>query len=293
MSSVKILALVGAAALISSAAVAADLPSPFPPALPPAAPVPVASDSGWYLRGDVGVGVQSFSTFDHFQTNSAFVWPASWQIVQHQTDDAAFVDFGVGYQVNNWLRFDVTGEYRAAANFKVVGSYREFCVGGTATCFDQYGGSHSAEVFLANAYIDLGTWWCITPFVGFGVGGAFNNVSSVTDTGYIADGTTGYGYSATDASSWNLAWAAHAGLSYSISNNLKLEFAYRYLNLGSVKTPIVGCSSLGCQVTPGSGPAAYYTLTDFTSQDFKLGLRWMLNPAPEAPLYPPPLVRKG
>ncbi len=25
-------------------------------------------------------------------------------------------------------------------------------------------------LFLANAYLDLGTWWCITPFIGAGVG---------------------------------------------------------------------------------------------------------------------------
>jgi opacity protein-like surface antigen len=101
MSSVRILALAGAAAAaMSTVALAAD----FPPALPPAQPAyqPVqASESGWYLRGDVGVGAQRFEAFDHFQTNAAFVWPASWTIVQKQTDGAAFIDFGVGYQVNN------------------------------------------------------------------------------------------------------------------------------------------------------------------------------------------------
>ena len=29
--------------------------------------------------------------------------------------------------------------------------------------------------FMANAYVDLGTWWCITPFIGAGVGGARYN----------------------------------------------------------------------------------------------------------------------
>src|SRR5205823_1603111 len=104
MSGVRILALAGAAAAMSTAAFAAD----FPPSLPPAQPVfQSASESGWYLRGDVGVGVQRFQAFDHFQTNPLFAWPASWQIVQKQTDDSAFFDFGVGYQVNNWFRFDV------------------------------------------------------------------------------------------------------------------------------------------------------------------------------------------
>ncbi len=38
--------------------------------------------SGWYLRGDIGVGVQTYSQFNFTQTNSAFVWPSTWQIVQ-------------------------------------------------------------------------------------------------------------------------------------------------------------------------------------------------------------------
>ncbi len=285
MSSVATLALAGAAAAISTVAFAAD----FPPALPaqPVVQAP-ASESGWYLRGDVGVGLQSFQSFDHFQTNASFVWPASWQIVQKETDDAAFIDFGAGYQVNNWLRFDFTAEQRAAAQFKAVGSYHEFCPGG-ATCFDQYNGSHSAEVFMLNAYLDLGTWWCLTPFVGVGVGGAWNTVTAVTDLGIVNIFAPGYGYSQADTSNWNLAWSAQAGLTYNVSSNLKLEMAVRYLNLGSIKTPIVNCSSAGCSGT--GGPAAYYTLTDFNSLDLKLGMRWMFQP--EQPVYPPPLVRKG
>jgi opacity protein-like surface antigen len=283
------LALAGAAvAAMSTVALAAD----FPPALQPVpAYQPQASESGWYLRGDVGVGVQRFQAFDHFQTNAAFVWPASWTIVQKEADDAAFVDVGFGYQWNSWLRFDFTGEHRAMAKFKVLGSYTEFCAGGTATCFDQYDGSHSAEVFLANAYVDLGTWWCLTPFVGAGVGAAWNTVSSLSDVGFISGGTTGFGFAASDKSSWNLAWSATAGLAYNVSSNLKLELAVRYLNLGTIKTAIVNCSSLGCQSPPNIGPSASYTLTNFDSLDLKLGMRWMFQP--EAPVYAPPLIRKG
>jgi opacity protein-like surface antigen len=285
MSSVRIWVFAGAAAAMSTGAMAAD----FPPALPSGQPVvQAASDSGWYLRGDVGVSVQRFQDFNHFQTNPNFVWPASWQIVQKGTDDSTFVDFGVGYQFNSWLRFDVTGEHRTSAKFKVIGSFREFCPGG-ATCFDQFDGSHSAEVFLLNAYLDLGTWWCLTPFVGAGVGGAWNSVTTVSDLGIENIFAPGFGFSSADVSSWNLAWSAQAGVAFNVSNNLKLEMAFRYLNLGSVKTPVVNCSSLGCQNT--GGPAAFYTLTNFDSLDFKLGMRWMFQP--DVPTYSPPLIRKG
>jgi opacity protein-like surface antigen len=296
------LALAGAASLLGTAASAADLPPPLPP---PVYRAPVAVETGgWYLRGDVGVGLQSFKSFEHHQTNSAFVWPDSWTINQKEIGDAAFVGFGVGYSWNNWLRFDVTAEYRMKAKFKVLGSYSglaDFCTdanGADGTCFDAYDGFHSAWVALVNAYVDLGTWWCVTPFIGAGVGGAWHKVTALTDVGYIADGSTGFGYASGDgtitdgtttSNKWTFAWALHAGLAYNVSQNFKVEFAYRYLNMGTVDTPIINCSSAGCQT---NGPRAFYSFTQFDSQDFRIGLRWMLQPdAPAMPVYP--LMRKG
>ena len=67
--------------------------------------------SGFYLRGDIGVGVQSIGKYhqdDVVQFGGAFFG---------KTDNAAFfAGLGVGYRFNNWLRFDVTGEYRGAAS---------------------------------------------------------------------------------------------------------------------------------------------------------------------------------
>ncbi|MFL6796265.1 MAG: outer membrane protein [Xanthobacteraceae bacterium] len=286
----KLFGLAGAAALLSTAAIAADLPPPLPP---PMYRAPVVVEGGWYLRGDVGVGAQSFKDFAFTQTNysGGFVWPASWRIDQKDMKSATFAGFGIGYAWNNWLRFDFTGEYRANVPFKALGSYTEFCPGGR--CFDAYDGNHSAWVTMVNAYVDLGTWWCLTPFVGLGVGSAYHTVHSVTDVGYITGpGTTGFGYASQDSfSKWNLAWAAHAGVAYNVSSSFKVELAYRYLNMGNVQTGIVDCSGFTCS---GGGPRAYYTMTNFESHDLRIGLRFMLQP--EAPLPyppPPPLIRKG
>lgn len=241
--------------------------------------------SGWYLRGDVGVGLQSFSEFNHGQTNPAFVWPASWTIVQQDIQDAAIAGFGVGYEVNNWLRFDVTGEYRTKAMFKVTGSYTDFC--GGFTCFDVNSGNYSAAVFMANAYVDLGTWWCLTPYIGAGVGGAYNMISGVQDNGIIgSNGSVGFGYSTSNSSNLDLAWNVQAGLTYNVSNNLKIDFNYRFLSLGSPQTAVVQC-----QNTPAC-PGAFYTLKDMYSQDFRIGLRWMLLPEP-MPVAMPPLMSRG
>ncbi len=71
MVSAKIFGLAGAAALLSTATLAADLPPP-----PPVYSAPVVVETGgWYLRGDVGIGIQSYKSFDFTQTNVAAYGP--------------------------------------------------------------------------------------------------------------------------------------------------------------------------------------------------------------------------
>ena len=277
MVSVRSFILIGAAALIGSSAYAADLPPPAMPYQPPVVPV----SSGWYLRGDVGVGVLNFTDFDHSQTNAAFVWPPSWQIVQKDIQDTTIFGFGIGYEFNNWLRFDVTGEYRTKAMFKATGSYTDSCGGGV--CFDVNTGNYSAAVVMGNAYIDLGTWWCITPYIGAGVGGAFNHITGVQDNGIISNGTVGFGFAPSDSWTTTLAWNVQAGLTYNVTSNFKVDFNYRFLSLGSPETGVVLC-----QNTPAC-PGAFYTLRDMTSQDFRIGLRWLLQPD----VVPVPLMSRG
>ncbi len=280
MVSVKSLIGATAAILVSTAAYAADLGAP-PPAMqyqPPAAPT---EQSGWYLRGDVGVGVQTFSSFDLQPPANV---PASWMVNQQAIQDTTTLGFGVGYDVNSWLRFDVTGEYRTASIFKALGSYDQgSCTvsGVTGTCFDNYSGNFSAAVFMANAYLDLGTWWCLTPYIGGGVGAAYDRVTNVDDIGPLPPGTVGFGYAATDNSTWNFAWNAQAGLTFNVTDNLKIDFNYRYLNMGS---PLSG--NIVCQNTGTTTPCNFFSLKDVTSNDFRIGLRWMLQPAPTPVVMP-------
>jgi opacity protein-like surface antigen len=291
MRSLKVALFAGAAiAAAFTSANAADL-GPIMQAPRMIAPAQVEEQmGGWYLRGDIGVGSQRFKEFDFTQTNQAFVWPASWRIDQREMGDAAFIGGGIGFQWNSWLRFDGTAEYRMKAKFKTIGSYTEFCPGGR--CFDVYDGNHSAVVLMANGYIDLGTWMCLTPFVGGGVGYARHSISGFTDVGFISDGTTGFGYAANnDFAEWKFAWAVHAGVAYNVTNNFKMELAYRYMNFGNVNTSIIDCASGGCST--GGGPRAFYTFREMDSHDLKFGMRWMLQPEQAAPVYQPPLMRKG
>ena len=275
MRSVKSLLAAGAAALFSTVAFAADMPI----APPPYAPAPMVEDfGGWYLRGDIGFSNQRVDRL----TNARDVTVAS-SLQTNNFNTAGIFGLGVGYKVNNWFRADVTGEYRGNSQFH--GTDRITYVGGIG--IDTYNGTKNEWVVLANAYVDLGTWWCITPFIGAGVGGARVAINGFTDASIANNGggaLPGLAY-ADNVSKWNLAWAVHAGLAYKVTPNFTVELAYRYLDMGDGLTGDL-------RTFDGSGTNTINPMTfkNITSHDLKLGVRWDLT-SPQ--VYAPPLVTKG
>ena len=284
MRSVKYLLAAGAAALMSSAALAADLPLAPPPAyMPP----PPPDFGGWYLRGDIGFSNQRVkniamadgrnNTLLSLRETTAF-------------DAAGIYGVGVGYAFNNWLRADVTGQDRGKANFKGTDILTYPAGGGVIGAgVNNYGASKAEWLVLANAYVDLGTWWNITPFIGAGIGASRITISNYTDNGQtIENGITSVSAAYADAASkWNLAWAVHAGLAYQVSPNFTIELAYSYVNLGKGTTgPVFDYTGLTRNV-----PMEFHRIT---SHDVKLGVRWALDPMPAyLPPPMPPLVTKG
>ncbi len=272
MRCVKSLIAAGAASLLSSMALAADLP--YAPQYAP----PVEEFGGWYLRGDIGMTNQRVQKID---SNTARAFPANTD-VGLGFDSSPLFGMGIGYQFNNWFRMDVTGEYRGRANFH--GSDR-LIFSSTAFQSDNFSGSKSEALFLVNAYADLGTWWGVTPFIGFGVGTSYNIISGFRDDNVqIVDGiTNGSVANFADNGKWNFAWAAHAGLGYRISPSVTLELAYSFVDLGLARP---GAFTL----VDGTTGQSSIVLKNITSHDLKFGVRWEFE-AP--PTYAPPLIRKG
>jgi opacity protein-like surface antigen len=279
MRSVKFIIAAGAATLLSQAAFAADMAIAPPPQM--YAPPPVVEDfGGWYLRGDIGFSNQRVDRLNNvLDANNT----SSVQTLNFNT--AGIYGLGVGYRVNNWFRADVTGEYRGNSQF--FGTDRITYPGGVGT--DTYHATKNEWVVLANAYVDLGTWWCITPFIGAGVGGARVAVNGFTDQGIASNpiqpgpALAGLAYG-DNVSKWNLAWALHAGLAYKVTPNVTVEFAYRYLDMGDGLTGDLRTFDGGNAIVNPT------TFKSITSHDLKLGVRWDLS---SPPVYAPPLIRKG
>jgi opacity protein-like surface antigen len=294
MRSVKYLVAAGAASLLSSAAFAADMPM-IQPAPPMYAPPPVEDFGGWYLRGDIGFSNQRVDNIR--STNAALYQGLNSFSETTNFDSAGTYQAGVGYQFNSWFRADVTGEYRGSANFKGTDLVTFPFAGAVASGIDNYSASKSELLFLANVYADLGTWWCITPFIGAGVGTARVSINNFTDNG-LSNAQVGGGgvpasvggppvasaVSAANGSEWNFAWALHAGLAYKISQNATLELAYSYVNMGNGTTGVDTAFD-------GSAGGHVFKFNNITSNDVKLGIRWNFD-APQT-YAPPPLVRKG
>ncbi len=299
MAKFKALLLAGGAFFaLARAAVAADLLPPAPAMEPP--PPPQAEFSGWYLRGDVGIGINAntpnlVNTPDPIATAGAGYYTGTpTESFNNSTISAAMnFDLGVGYQFNNWLRFDVTGEYRGGSQFQSLYVLNDSGNTGTGPTqlADFYRGSISSMVGLVNGYVDMGTWWGITPYVGGGVGLARNTLSGMTDQGEVTFTATGTGPSGgyfSDGSKTNFAWALMAGLDFNVTQNLKLELGYRYLDLGKF-----GSGASNCLGTCGGGVANYVSSkNDLAYNDFRIGLRWMIGEEPVYAAPQAPLVTK-
>jgi opacity protein-like surface antigen len=274
--------------LTATAASAADM---GPIISPPILPAPVKeSFSGWYLRGDIGMTNQMVGDLE----NASFPGTANLVIRDKNFEGGMSFGLGAGYQWNSWLRTDVTGEYRGETGFHGFDTWTD---GAGLPRFNNYSAKKSEWLFMANAYLDLGTWGHVTPFVGAGIGMSRITIHSFRDAGIAYAGGLGTGFPtigyANAASTWNFAWAAYAGLAYKVTKNFTIELAYRYVHLGNGKSG---------DIIAFDGTNATYNPMEFknlNSHDVRLGVRWAFDPGVEvapvyhesyhaAPIYAPP-----
>ena len=111
---------------------------------------------------------------------------------------------GVGVGIKSkWLRTDVTFDYLAPLKYN-----------GTIARPATSPPRSRRFSALFNGYLDLGTWYRMTPYIGAGAGVA-----------YCAPPTMPARWRrrspATSHQQWNFAWAAMAGLAYTVAPNLR------------------------------------------------------------------------
>jgi opacity protein-like surface antigen len=231
----------------------------------------------FYVRGDVGIGQYSFGTFSQEELAKN-----RGSFISESIGDTVVLGAGIGVQINQRFRFDLTGEYRSTADIKAMDNLRGTLAApaGTLQANTVYQGNLSAYVGLLNGYYDVFNWRGFTPYVGAGIGAAHLRMNDIT----TSSAATFTGVNPADSvvqltsglarpnSQTNFAWALMAGTSYDLSPNAKLDIGYRYLNMGSgvsVATGLIDCKcgTIGSPVK----------LSDLEAHEVRIGIRWMLG----------------
>ena len=295
------LSLLGAVALAAvnvtpgtmGTAQAADLLPP-PPVVE--APEVVTKRGGWYLRGDI--------SYD-FQESRDLHFPLAKQRYKADIDDAFNIGLGIGYQVTDNFRVDLTGEYVFSSDFefktgnKGVPCFRsgvDYNNVVSGNCSSTEHSEVSKFKLLSNAYYDIGHFGGFTPYVGVGIGGAYVKYDDLTTTEtctmtvtvpgqYCPDPHAPHQYVQTTPSStytqtttekrkdfkgeseWRFAYALHAGGAYSISDHLKLDIGYTYSRIKGGKAFTLN--------TLNSSPVGIYD-KGFNDHTVRAGLRYHL-----------------
>lgn len=241
---------------------------------------PVEIGTGWYLRGDLGYSVKTNGGATAYRT---FIPgpPVSYGTSLFDTSLLSSDwsgSAGVGYSFTDYLRADVTLDY-STGEYGGTTSSTAACGGASATgqCASVDTQSYEQYGFMANAYVDLGTYAGFTPYVGAGAGvarvtwGQLNSdLSCVSVAGNACTGTP------TDTTSpgqqdWRFTYALMAGFAYDISKNLKLDVGYRYskINGGTQFNFDAATTAAGA----GGGQA---NDNGIAKHEFRAGLRYAL-----------------
>jgi len=241
-------------------------------------PPPPPSGRAWYLKGTIGMKNPEPDSI----RGVGGIGPGTEDFTVHHQDikSTALFGLGIGVEHSRWLRFDLTGEYRGKQLFVAQDSYRSGpCTGpgidpGENCGTNEYTADIESWLGLVNAYIDLGTWRGITPYVGGGIGFASLTTMGYKDVNVPANSVF---YGDKDHTDTNFAWALYAGMSYDVTPQFTIDLGYRYTDLGTIET---GTAS----AYDGSASIGGLEIRDITSHDLLLSARYRLD-APQA-MYP-------
>jgi len=233
----RTLVVSGAALAISGAIVhAADMPGGMPLPRMESTPVLIDANSGWYLRGDLG---GHWGLIGGAESASPFPNPVDNSLGKGMT-----ASLGAGIK-SAWLRTDVTIDYASPMKYE-----------GTVVAAGDTTAKIQPTTGLLNGYLDLGTWYRLSPYIGAGAGVAYVRVTDYAGPAPPLTGDTG-------KKQWNFAYAGMAGVAVAISHNLMVDVGYRYLNIGDVKT--------------GSDAFGAMTFKNVAAHEARVGLRWSFD----------------
>ena len=178
--------------------------------------VPVEIGSGWYLRGDV-----SYNFDKPLRTLS---WTGIEVVDPTYRDGHSMLmgSVGFGYHFSDYFRGEVSGGFVASSDQLL--NYGDDTVSLTETSTDN-------EIWTAmvSGYVDLGTYVGITPYLGGGIGLAYNKARESFERDFADPLVDDIDISRTrNHTTW--AYTLNAGASYQVTDNMSVDLGYQYFS---------------------------------------------------------------
>ena len=205
------------------------------------------------------VGAGYSMGFDGDATYSDNANGNTFDVTNLDADDTWLGEVAVGckgHTTGRGFRYDMAYTYRAPRDYSGNVDFLNL---------DQTGGPFTgtnmnteirSQTLMFNVYYDLGNWRNLTPYVMGGIGASYNTIDTIH-----LPGAVGLSDITHRRSDWSFAWTLGAGLQYKMSERAALDFGYRYVNFGSVKSIDTGC-------------CVPFKFKDLDAMEFRVGLRY-------------------
>lgn len=228
-----------------------------------------ASQVGWYVRGDLGYSAWIGNESPSYSLNDA----GGALLASGPFDNARFSKpfsggLGIGYQFTDLFRADMTGDFYRGDFSGTARSAQPCSPAAPAGTGCSYGGQADFRAYglMANGYVDLANLAGFTPYVGAGVGatnvswGAFGASVTCVDGASACAGATFADERFDGESSWRFSYALMAGVSYNVTDRVKVDIGYRFSDVAG------GAMFKGANGSGGSDAG-------LTRHEFRAGLR--------------------
>ena len=208
---------------------AADM---LPPPAPEVEVADHASSSCLYVRADVGGAFHERPSVTKEAIGPGGGLGGGLSAIGETIEDTALFEVGVGCQLLETFRVEV-----------VVGTRLKQSLSDSFNSLDA--SLHSSSAFLNFTY-DITNYGGWTPYIGAGVGVGYHRIRDVVAP---IDSSSG--------DEFDFAWNIHAGVSYDLTPQTKVDLGYRLADLGRAK----------------SGGAIPMFVDDLVTHEFKIGIR--------------------
>ena len=236
---------------------------------------------GVYVRGDFGGAFGNNVTLRDNSPTAANTTIGGTSFPAH-TGNSVLFGGGIGYRFAPMFRGDFTLDYIPSLNVNNTNA--------SGTNSSTLSAPLNSLVGMANGYLDLNgflpnMFGSVQPYIDAGIGFANNSLGTMKSGG---------GGTLSGSSQTNFAWGAGAGVNFPLTQQLSLDVAYKYLDLGSLKSGNVTTGAFG---VGNPSPVTGIKSNDLTMNTVTVGLRWTFGapaappaPAVAAPPAPPPPV---